>query len=183
MGIYFKYINEAFGDNLAEFIEFKKLYDKAMSTKNEKDIKKAINFYQDKKYKIDKSFKAKQAEKMYNELYFLYAKNPTLSYSVYYVKYKEDENGNQITYDYGDVPSDDMLLGKKEGIVSAGYITERAEEIDGWTINGKESQTLKLVLNESDNTLYFYYDENTTGEYLVNFFFMNENGEYENGRK
>ena len=115
-----------------------------------------------------------------NELYFLYAKNPTLSYSVYYVKYKEDENGNQITYDYGDVPSDDMLLGKKEGIVSAGYITERAEEIDGWTINGKESQTLKLVLNESDNTLYFYYDENTTGEYLVNFFFMNENGEYEN---
>ncbi len=113
-----------------------------------------------------------------NVIYFLYAKNPIVPYTVYYVKNQEDESGNQIRYDYGDIPADDVLLGKKETTVAAGYATEIAEDIDGWTINGSYSQTIKLTLKPSQNTMYFYYNENETGEYLVNFFFMNSEGEY-----
>ena len=113
-----------------------------------------------------------------NVIYFLYAKNPIVPYTVYYVKYQEDSNGNPIRYDYGDIPADDVLLGKKETTVAAGYATEIAEDIDGWTINGSYSQTIKLTLKASQNTMYFYYNENITGEYLINFFFMNSDGEY-----
>ena len=113
-----------------------------------------------------------------NVIYFLYAKNPIVPYTVYYVKYQEDANGNPIRYDYGDIPADDVLLGKKDTTVAAGYATEIAEDIDGWTVNGSYSQTIKLTLKASENTMYFYYNENETGEYLINFFFMDENGVY-----
>ena len=113
-----------------------------------------------------------------NVMYFLYAKNPTLAYTVYHVKYQEDDQGNPITYDYGEIPPDSEILGKSTGVVSAAYVTARAQEINGWTINGAESQTLPLVLKEELNTMYFYYDENALGEYTVNFFFMDENGKY-----
>ena len=113
-----------------------------------------------------------------NVIYFLYAKNPIVPYTVYYVKYQEDANGNPIVYDYGDIPEDDVLLGTKSSTVAAGYATELADDIDGWTVNGSYSQTIKLTLKSSLNTMYFYYNQNTTGEYLINFFFMDENGEY-----
>ena len=114
-----------------------------------------------------------------NVIYFMYAKNPIVPYTVYYVKYQEDSNGNPIRYDFGDIPSDDVLLGKKSTTVAAGYATEIANDIDGWTINGSYSQTIKLTLKASENTMYFYYNENEQGEYLINFFFMNSNGQYE----
>lgn len=68
MSIYGNYLIEIFGDNLAFYLEFKKLYDEAIKTNDEKKIKKAINFYKEHEYQINKSSKSKKAKELYNEL-------------------------------------------------------------------------------------------------------------------
>lgn len=79
-------IREAFGDNLARFIEFKRLYDEAIRTKDIEKIKKALKFYNDHKEQIMKSYSWKKAIQMAKELQNLL--------NDYYTKNKIDVNLN-----------------------------------------------------------------------------------------
>ena len=68
MTVYGNYLTEALGDNLSYYIEFKRLYDDAIKSNDQKKISKALSYYKNYEYRISKSIKAKQAKKMYDEL-------------------------------------------------------------------------------------------------------------------
>ena len=112
-----------------------------------------------------------------NCIYFFYTKMKNINYAIYYVK----DTG--VRYEDGEIPPEDVWLKepKEDRIIAPAdiFIDVTADDIDGYQ-PVELHQTVLLVSDYEKNVIYFYYRENESkGQYKINFFFMKENNNYE----
>lgn len=122
-----------------------------------------------------------------NNIFFIYTPVENLSYTVYYLKQTYDENGNPIYYEDGEVPPLSEQIATKD-VVTVDYLESNTVTHDAKLIDGYETdayaKTLILTsktreITPEQNAMYFYYvPVENTGEYRVNYYFMDNNGNY-----
>lgn len=111
-----------------------------------------------------------------NILYFFYTSMENLHYRIYHVL----DTG--IRYEKGQMPDKDLWIADPEehAITTPEeiYVSAAAKTINGYQAENI-NESLLLVSDETQNTIYFYYNENAVkGKYKVNYFFMKENNNY-----